>query len=125
MKNQLHAYATPEIYNNCSMMADELGLSNSAFLIMLICKTWNDRKGGELAKISKSQEAIVVEAPVPVKEVLGRSCQIPEDIIYPDVQDFESDGREFAQGDHEFEELMNKEFGKKVKPSRRRHHPKK
>jgi hypothetical protein len=52
MKNQLHAYADEELYAHCSVLADELGLSNSSFLKMLVSKAWNERKGEDVGKIT-------------------------------------------------------------------------
>lgn len=50
MKNQLHAYANEELYGHCSILADELGLSNSSYLKMLVSKAWNERRGGGFIK---------------------------------------------------------------------------
>ena len=51
MKNQFHVVCDPELYSRCSILASELGLTDSAFIRMLISQAWIVRKGGSAAQM--------------------------------------------------------------------------
>jgi hypothetical protein len=53
---------TDELYTNFSIMVSELGLKESAFLVMLVSKAWNERKGGSLVNGSNNSAQVSVRA---------------------------------------------------------------
>jgi len=81
MKNQFHVVCDPELYSHCSVMANELGLADSAFIRMLIGKAWKERGGDIPVKVSSLPAAPVVELP--------RAEEMPVEYIHQGDRDFE------------------------------------
>ncbi len=65
----LQVYVDDSIFERCSALAEENGLSNSSYIKMLVSRAWIERRGGEAVKITEKSVEHVVEPPGKAREV--------------------------------------------------------
>ena len=100
-RKQVHTYLSEEVYRELATLAQELGIAQSAFLVMLVRKAWDERNGGDRVKVSYKSNSKPVEiseteqVPMLAGEDIGGLFDRAEELAkkYPDRVTIHTPGR--------------------------------